>query len=105
MLSKKSINLPNSSSAISQVELVITGRVQGVTFRYFVNRWATKLGIAGYVANQSDGSVYVLAQGTTQQLEQLIQKCYAGPEHAQVTIIISKFTPLADRYSTFTIKH
>ena len=45
------------------VNMKITGKVQGVGFRYFVLRQAQKLGIKGWVSNQSNGDVEALAQG------------------------------------------
>ena len=50
---------------------LVRGRVQGVGFRWFVEREAHMLGIAGWVRNNHDGSVEVLAQGTRDQLSGL----------------------------------
>lgn len=83
----------------------MTGHVQGVNFRTSVRRWSQELGITGFVSNQSDGTVYILAQGTSPKLEQLIQKCYAGPERAQVNQVTAKIVPIAMPYRSFSIKH
>jgi acylphosphatase len=63
---------------------VVRGRVQGVGFRWFVEREAHILGIAGWVRNNADGSVEVLAQGTRDQLSGLRSRLREGPRAARV---------------------
>jgi acylphosphatase len=63
---------------------VVRGRVQGVGFRWFVEREAHILGISGWVRNNSDGSVEVLAQGTREQLLGLRSRLRQGPRAARV---------------------
>ena len=70
---------------ISQARrFVVRGRVQGVGFRWFVEREAHMLGIAGWVRNNSDGSVEVLAMGTRDQLLGLRSRLRQGPRAARV---------------------
>src|SRR5438552_18784677 len=66
---------------------VVRGRVQGVGFRWFVDRKAHILGISGWVRNNSDGSVEVLAQGTRQQLQGLRSRLRQGPRAARVDTV------------------
>ena len=63
---------------------VVRGRVQGVGFRWFVEREAQTLGIAGWVRNNADGSVEVLAMGTRDQLAGLRSRLQQGPRAARV---------------------
>lgn len=63
---------------------VVRGRVQGVGFRWFVEREAHILGIAGWVRNKADGSVEVLAQGSAAQLAGLRSRLREGPRAARV---------------------
>ena len=63
---------------------VVRGRVQGVGFRWFVEREAHLLGVAGWVRNRSDGSVEVLAQGSADQLAGLHGKLREGPRASRV---------------------
>ncbi len=63
---------------------VVRGRVQGVGFRWFVEREAYLLSIAGWVRNNSDGSVEVLAMGTRAQLAGLRSRLREGPRAARV---------------------
>jgi acylphosphatase len=63
---------------------VVRGRVQGVGFRWFVEREAHILGIVGWVRNKADGSVEVLAMGTRDQLNGLRSRLREGPRAARV---------------------
>jgi len=63
---------------------IVRGRVQGVGFRWYVEREAHILGIAGWVRNKSDGSVEVLAMGTRDQLSGLRSRLREGPRAARV---------------------
>jgi acylphosphatase len=63
---------------------LVRGRVQGVGFRWFVEREAHMLGIAGWVRNKSDGSVEVLAIGNRDQLLGLRSRLRQGPRAARV---------------------
>ena len=73
-----------AESKLEARTFVVRGRVQGVGFRWFVEREAQTLGIAGWVRNKMDGSVEVLAQGTHEQLSALRAKLHQGPRAARV---------------------
>jgi acylphosphatase len=62
----------------------VRGRVQGVGFRYFVNRSANSLGVRGWVRNDDDGSVQVYAIGTKAQLSELAGHLWTGPRWSEV---------------------
>jgi acylphosphatase len=63
---------------------LVRGRVQGVGFRWYVEREAHILGIAGWVRNNADGSVEVLAMGSHEQLLGLRLRLREGPRAARV---------------------
>jgi len=63
---------------------VISGRVQGVGFRWFVEREAAQNGITGWVRNCHNGDVEVMATGTADQLRSLRQKLEQGPRASRV---------------------
>ena len=63
---------------------LVRGRVQGVGFRWFVEREAHLLGVAGWVRNKADGSVEVMAQGTPEQLAGLHGRLREGPRASRV---------------------
>jgi acylphosphatase len=66
---------------------VVRGRVQGVGFRWFVEREAHMLGLSGWVRNNSDGSVEVLAVGTHEQIVGLRSRLREGPRAARVDVV------------------
>jgi acylphosphatase len=66
---------------------IVRGRVQGVGFRWFVEREARTLGINGWVRNNADGSVEVLAMGTREQVSALRARLQAGPRAARVDAV------------------
>lgn len=63
---------------------VVTGRVQGVSFRYHTQNTATRLDLVGWVRNLPDGSVEVLAEGSRDKLEELAKWLSKGPPFARV---------------------
>jgi len=71
-------------ASIQARRFLIRGRVQGVGFRWFVEREAHILQIAGWVRNNHDGSVEVLAMGTREQLAGLRMRLQEGPRAARV---------------------
>jgi len=70
--------------SIEARRFIVRGRVQGVGFRWFVEREAHILGIAGWVRNNADGSVEVMAQGTREQLSGMRSRLREGPRAARV---------------------
>jgi acylphosphatase len=69
------------------LQATVLGRVQGVGFRWFVRCEARALGLAGRVANGSDGSVQVTAEGDRAGLEALLLALRAGPQGSRVTSV------------------
>ncbi len=63
---------------------LVSGRVQGVGFRWFVEKNATSIGLRGWVRNEDDGRVQVYATGTPDQLNQLAALLHQGPRMAEV---------------------
>lgn len=62
----------------------ITGRVQGVGFRFSTVRRAHELGVTGWVRNEDDGSVQALLQGNTEQIDEMLSWLQYGPPNARV---------------------
>ncbi len=83
---------------------LVRGRVQGVGFRWFVEREAHILGVAGWVRNNSDGSVEVLATGTRDQLAGLRSRLREGPRSARVDDVQESEARPVPGLSTFRIE-
>ena len=69
---------------MKSVRARITGRVQGVGFRDFVERAAARIGVRGWVRNRRDGSVEALIAGDTSKVDELLTLCWQGPPKAKV---------------------
>lgn len=93
----------NPTSAEAR-RFLVRGRVQGVGFRWFVEREAQVLGIAGWVRNNSDGSVEVLAQGTRDQISGLRSRLREGPRAARVDAVEETDTRPIAGLSSFRIE-
>jgi acylphosphatase len=81
----------------------VSGRVQGVGFRYFVERAANEIGVHGYARNLDDGRVEVYATGTAGQIEELAGYLWKGPRFAEVRGVEEKEAAFT-RYSGFSIE-
>jgi acylphosphatase len=73
------------NSSISSLHVRVSGRVQGVGFRYSAYTMATQLGLTGWVRNLYDGRVELSCVGETEPLEQMLAWCRTGPRMADVT--------------------
>jgi acylphosphatase len=84
---------------------LVSGRVQGVGFRYFAERVALRLGVTGYVKNLADGRVEVYALGAPAQLDALRGELRRGPIPARVDRVVEDDAePLAEYSDSFTIE-
>lgn len=66
------------------VDVTVTGRVQGVAFRWYAEQQAAQLGVSGWVRNEPDGSVAVHAEGTRDAVDAMVAWCRQGPPSAAV---------------------
>jgi len=69
---------------VSAYRYVVSGRVQGVGYRYFVLRQADVLGVSGFARNRADGAVEVVAEGTEAVLADFEARLREGPAFAEV---------------------
>lgn len=73
-----------ASSGLKHLNIVVTGKVQGVFFRASTKAVADQMGIKGLVKNQKDGTVYIEAEGKPLMLDAFLDWCKEGPEKAKV---------------------
>jgi len=84
---------------------VVTGRVQGVGYRNFVEHTAGKIGLDGFVRNRRDGSVEVFAMGTPEELQKLRAALERGPMMAQVARVYEEPSDVEAKYvGNFTVE-
>jgi acylphosphatase len=79
--------LVNFRYMLQTISITVSGLVQGVYFRQSTKEKALELGISGIVKNLPNGNVQILATGTNDQLNQLVQWCTVGPARAKVTSV------------------
>jgi acylphosphatase len=79
--------------ATKQIQAVVTGKVQGVGFRYFAVHAAQRLGLNGTVRNTAAGDVEVNASGDEIKLTEFIGELYEGPSAAEVTDVRVAWIP------------
>ena len=84
-------------------EYIVRGRVQGVGFRYFVERCAGELRLGGHVRNRADGAVEVYAVGQPDALALLGRRLRAGPRFALVAKVDEREAPVR-ALTAFTIE-
>jgi acylphosphatase len=94
----------SNSNPKEELYAVVVGQVQGVGFRYFVVQEARPLSINGYVRNDSNGDVEVVAQGPRAALEQLLALLRQGPPAAQVQHIHTTWRDITEHVSGFHIR-
>lgn len=76
---------------------------RGVNFRYYTRVTAQEIGVKGWVRNRSDGTVEVIAEGTRQQLEKLLQFLNTGPVSARVSQVQTDWLPASGEFADFQI--
>lgn len=87
-----------------QLHAYISGRVQGVGFRFFVNYTAKELGLTGWVRNRYDGRVEVVAEGELQQLNALLSQLRQGPPSADVRNVDYDFREAQGEFIQFNMR-
>lgn len=85
------------------LQIIVSGRVQGVYFRAFAQKQAQRLGLTGYVRNQPDGTVEIVACGEKNRVEQLVRWCHKGPIMAQVSKVKTRELIEEPGYDSFEI--
>ena len=87
-----------------QTILKIYGIVQGVSFRYYSQRKAKELNLSGYVKNEPDETVKIVAEGEEKDLKELIEWCRNGSGYAKVEKVDVEWFPPTGRFNGFVIE-
>jgi acylphosphatase len=88
-----------------QYEINISGRVQGVGFRYFAQQKAKEMGITGWVKNSADGGVVIVAQGIEAEIKTFIDYLYIGPNRSHVDKISTCMMQITTVFDSFSVKY
>jgi acylphosphatase len=90
---------------MKQWEIKITGRVQGVGFRWFAQKKAEETNIKGWVKNTSDGGVQVMALGEEIDLKTFMDHLRFGPSAARVINLTKTEMPSLEEFSDFRVRY
>lgn len=90
--------------AYSNVKIIVSGLVQGVSFRYFTYKNAIRLGITGYARNLPTGQVEIIAGGDKGMIDELIEAVRVGPSYASVSDVHVEEIPMVETYQKFDIR-
>jgi acylphosphatase len=94
----------DSAGVKARAHLKISGRVQGVSYRYSMVREAQNLGLTGWVRNCDDGSVEAVAEGPRANIESLIGWSRQGPAGARVDKVAVQWESPDNTFSGFVVR-
>ena len=89
---------------MKRLTAIVYGHVQGVYFRDYTEQEATRLGVTGWVANQSDGTVKVVAEGADAALNQLVEWLHTGSPLARVDWVDVAWSAATNEFTRFRIR-
>ena len=89
---------------VRRYAVTVSGRVQGVGFRFFTREWAHAYGLTGWVRNDPGGSVSMEVQGTEERIAAFLEQLRQGPLMSKVTAIKQNEIPRLDGESDFIIR-
>ncbi len=84
--------------------ILVSGRVQGVAFRYYARNLAYQLGMRGWIKNLANGQVELVVEGSKNSVKEMIEWCKQGPRMAQVEDVEVDWLPCSGQYVDFQVK-
>lgn len=88
-----------------QIHALVAGFVQGVNFRYYTTKQAKSLSLKGFVRNTVDGRVEVIAQGSRQDLERMVEWLWNGPSSASIDDVKVEWQKPDKKFKGFSVKY
>lgn len=88
-----------------QLQIIVSGKVQGVGYRYYTQMKAIQFGITGWVRNLREGGVEILASGSKENLEKFIDEVRRGNPFSTVDHIEVNEIKNTETYKSFAIKY
>lgn len=90
---------------MTEIYCVVAGRVQGVAYRVYVQDAATEMALTGYVRNQPDGTVVVVAQGEPDILKDFVEYLHEGSSLSAVESVAIDWRTARKTYTEFSVLH
>jgi len=88
----------------ARLHVIISGHVQGIFFRAFVKKAANVYGVTGWVKNNADGTVEVIAEGVKEKLEKLLNSCKMGPPAAKIQNVKPEWQKWQGEFTNFEVR-
>lgn len=89
----------------TRAHIYVSGRVQGIFFRYHTQELAQRLGVKGWVRNLRDGRVEAVFEGEREQVEEMVKFCRTGPPGAKVNNVEVKWENYLGEFSGFEVRY
>ena len=86
-----------------RINLIVTGKVQGVFYRASTLEMAQRLSLMGWVRNLPEGAVEIVAEGSAHALEELMRWCRHGPPEAKVDDVAARWDQATLEFRTFRV--
>ena len=90
-------------SDLVRVRVFASGRVQGVAYRFFAEKYAARMGITGWARNLQDGRVEVLAEGSGENIEAFLERLREGPRLARVENVVVRREASTGEFRDFQV--
>jgi acylphosphatase len=90
---------------LARVQVLISGRVQGVFYRAKTRDQAVARGLTGWVRNLPDGRVAALFEGDREKIESMLAWCREGPSYAAVDEVLTEWQPYQGEFQGFSIAY
>lgn len=84
--------------------ILVSGRVQGVAFRYYARNIAIQLDVKGWIKNLPNGQVELVVEGSKNSVEEMVEWCKRGPRMAEVEDIEVDWLPYSGKFGQFQLK-
>jgi acylphosphatase len=88
-----------------RIRAIVSGRVQGVSYRASTAHEARRLGLVGWVKNRADGTVELEAEGPDGNIAAILAWCHQGPPAARVSHVVVDELPVGGGHREFSITH
>jgi acylphosphatase len=90
---------------LARVQVLISGRVQGVYFRAYTRDQAVARGLSGWVRNLPDGRVAAVFEGDREKIDSMLAWCRQGPSYAAVDEVLTDWQPYQGEFQDFRIAY
>ncbi|MHA1266816.1 MAG: acylphosphatase [Candidatus Helarchaeota archaeon] len=90
---------------LKRIHAIVSGRVQGVGFRWTTLDVARQLKVRGWVRNMEDGRVEVMAEGEEQDLKYFIEFLRRGPKYAKVKDVTVRWLDYLGEFEIFNMRY